>query len=149
LLRLILDSKLRLSPRARLVQTAEDDLLVFTGTNLKSAKARALQNAGVEVVAAKMRDGRMDLKDVLKQLGKREILSVLLEAGSALNGAALTADIVDRVFLFYAPQFASGADVPFATGMKLKHAPLRDLTIRQFGPDFAVEGLLHDVYGNH
>jgi hypothetical protein len=33
--------------------------------------------------------------------------------------------------------------------VKLKHAPLRDLTIRQFGPDFVVEGLLHDVYGNH
>ncbi len=149
LLRVILDSKLRLSPRARIVRTAEEDLLVFTGANLKSAKKRALQNAGVEIVAAKMRNGRIDLKDVLKHLGKREILSVLLEAGSALNGAALEADIVDKVFLFYAPRFAGNTDVPFAEAVKLKHAPLRDLTIRQFGPDFAVEGLLHDVYGNH
>jgi diaminohydroxyphosphoribosylaminopyrimidine deaminase/5-amino-6-(5-phosphoribosylamino)uracil reductase len=149
LLRVILDSKLRLSARARIVKTADEDLLVFTGASLKSAKALALQSEGVDILAAKMRNGRIDLKDVLKQLGKREILSVLLEAGSALNGAALEADIVDRVVLFYAPKFAGGTDVPFAQAVKLKHAPLRDLTIRQFGPDFVVEGLLHDVYGNH
>jgi diaminohydroxyphosphoribosylaminopyrimidine deaminase/5-amino-6-(5-phosphoribosylamino)uracil reductase len=149
LLRVILDSKLRLSPRARIVKTGDEDLLVFTGANLKSARARALQNAGVEVVAAKIRDGRIDLKDVLKQLGKREILSVLLEAGSALNGAALTADVVDRVVLFYAPKFAGGTAVPFAEAGNLKQALLRDVTILQFGPDFVVEGLLHDVYGNH
>ena len=149
LLRVILDSKLRLSPRLRIVKTADDDLVLFTGANLKSDKARALQKSGVEVVNAKMRRGRVDLTDVLKQLGKREILSVLLEAGSALNGAALAADIVDRMFLFYAPKIAGSVDVPFAKAVKLTHAGLRNLTIRQFGPDFAVEGMLHDVYGNH
>ena len=147
LLRVILDSKLRLSPRARIVKTVDDDLLVFTDASLKSAKARALQKCGVEIASAKMRKGRLDLTDVLKQLGKREILSVLLEAGSSLNGAALAADIVDRVFLFYAPKIAGATDVPFAQAAKLKHAAFRDLTIRQFGPDFAVEGMLHDVYG--
>jgi diaminohydroxyphosphoribosylaminopyrimidine deaminase/5-amino-6-(5-phosphoribosylamino)uracil reductase len=149
LLRVVLDSKLRLSPRARMVKTGDGDLLVFTGANLKSAKARVLQSAGVEVVAAKMRNGRIDLKDVLKQLGKREILSVLLEAGSALNGAALAADVVEKVVLFYSLKFAGGTAVPFADAVNLRHVALRDLTIRQFGPDFAVEGLLHDVYGNH
>ena len=115
LLRVILDSKLRLSPRARIVKTADDDLLVFTGVSLKSLKARDLQKAGVEVVTAKMRKGRMDLTDVLKQLGKREILSVLLEAGSTLNGAALAADIVDRVFCFMRRKLrARQGRVPFA-----------------------------------
>jgi diaminohydroxyphosphoribosylaminopyrimidine deaminase / 5-amino-6-(5-phosphoribosylamino)uracil reductase len=149
LLRVILDSKLRLSPRARVVKTAEDDLLVFTGASLKSAEARALQKSGLEVANAIMHKGGMDLTDVLKQLGKREILSVLLEAGSALNGAALAADIVDRLVLFYAPKIAGVADAPFAKTAKLAHSPIRDLSIRQFGPDFAVEGMLHDVYGNH
>jgi diaminohydroxyphosphoribosylaminopyrimidine deaminase/5-amino-6-(5-phosphoribosylamino)uracil reductase len=149
LLRVILDSKLRLSPRARIVKTADDDLLVFTGVALRSSKARALQNAGVEVVSAKLRQGRIDLASVLKELGKREILSMLLEAGSALNGAALAADIVDKVFLFYAPKFAGHNLVPFAMAKKLSHPPLRDMRIQRFGPDFAVEGMLHDVYGNH
>ena len=149
LLRVVLDSKLRLSPRARIVKTADDDLLVFTSETLRSARARSLQNAGVEIVSMKKRAGRQDLNTVMKELGKREILSVLLEAGSALNGAALASDIVDKVFLFYAPRFAGETRVPFATVKKLLHAPLRALNIHEFGPDFAVEGLLHDVYGNH
>jgi diaminohydroxyphosphoribosylaminopyrimidine deaminase/5-amino-6-(5-phosphoribosylamino)uracil reductase len=149
LLRVILDSQLRLSPRARIVKTADDDLLVFTSKTLRSARARSLQKAGVEIVSMKKRAGRLDLHAVMKELGKREILSVLLEAGSVLNGAALAADIVDKVFLFYAPRFAGETRVPFATAKNLKHASLRALRIHQFGADFAVEGMLHDVYGNH
>jgi diaminohydroxyphosphoribosylaminopyrimidine deaminase/5-amino-6-(5-phosphoribosylamino)uracil reductase len=149
LLRVILDSKLRLSPRARIVKTADDDLLVFTSVGPKTAKARALANAGVEVVTANTRTGRIDLHAVLKELGKREILSVLLEAGSALNGAALAADLVDKIFLFYAPKIAGETRVPFATASKLAHPELREVKIQQFGPDFAVEGTLHNVYGNY
>jgi diaminohydroxyphosphoribosylaminopyrimidine deaminase / 5-amino-6-(5-phosphoribosylamino)uracil reductase len=148
LVRVILDSELRLSPSARIVKTIDDDLLVFTGVSLKSAKARALQKSGVELASATMRKG-LDLMEVLKLLGKREILSVLLEAGSTLNGAALAADIVDKLVLFYAPKIAGGTDVPFARAAKLTPPALHELTIRQFGPDFAVEGMLHDVYGNH
>jgi hypothetical protein len=51
--------------------------------------------------------------------------------------------------LFYAPRFAGETRVPFATAKNLKHASLRALRIHQFGADFAVEGMLHDVYGNH
>jgi diaminohydroxyphosphoribosylaminopyrimidine deaminase/5-amino-6-(5-phosphoribosylamino)uracil reductase len=149
LLRVILDSKLRLLPRARIVKTADDDLLVFTSEPLRSAKAQGLQKAGVEIVSIKKRAGHVDLHTVLRELGEREILSVLLEAGSALNGAALAADIVDKIFLFYAPRFAGETRVPFAMAKNLKHAPLRALNIHQFGPDFAVEGMLHDVYRNH
>jgi diaminohydroxyphosphoribosylaminopyrimidine deaminase / 5-amino-6-(5-phosphoribosylamino)uracil reductase len=149
LLRVILDSNLRWSPRARIVKTADNDLLVFTTETSRSAKARSLQKAGVEIVSMKKRAGRIDLHAVLKELGRRQILSVLLEAGSALNGAALAADVVDKVFLFYAPRFAGETRVPFATAKNLKHAPLRALNIHRFGPEFAVEGMLHDVYGNH
>jgi diaminohydroxyphosphoribosylaminopyrimidine deaminase / 5-amino-6-(5-phosphoribosylamino)uracil reductase len=149
LLRVILDSKLRLSPRSRIVKTGDDDLLVLTAIAVRSSKTRALQKAGVEIVSMKKRAGRIDLSAVLKELGKRDILSVLLEAGSTLNGAALASDIVDKVFLFYAPIFAGEMRVPFATTKNLKLAPLRALNIHQFGPDFAVEGMLHDVYGNH
>src|ERR1700688_1199634 len=73
LLRIILDTKLRLSPRARIVKTADDDLLVFTGVTMRSSKTGALQNAGVEIVSMKKRAGRIDLNMVMKELGKRDI----------------------------------------------------------------------------
>jgi diaminohydroxyphosphoribosylaminopyrimidine deaminase/5-amino-6-(5-phosphoribosylamino)uracil reductase len=146
LLRVVLDSKLRLSPKSRIVKTSDDDLLVFTTAPLKSAKALKLQKAGVVVVRAKTRSGRIDLAPVLTELGHREILSVLLEAGPTLNGAALSAGIVHKLVLFYAPKIAGGNRVPFAIAPRLTLPPLRDLRTLPFGPDLAIETYLQDVY---
>jgi diaminohydroxyphosphoribosylaminopyrimidine deaminase/5-amino-6-(5-phosphoribosylamino)uracil reductase len=146
LLRVILDSKLRISPASRIVKTSGDDLLVFTAAPLASARARKLQNAGVEVVRAKTRSGRMDLPAVLKELGRREILSVLLEAGPTLNGAALSAGVVHTLFLFYAPKIAGENRVPLALGRKLAPQGLQNVRIQQFGQDFAIEANLKAIY---
>src|SRR6266403_3133236 len=109
LLRVVLDTKLRLPLKSRIVQTADDDLLVFTAAALNSTKARRLEKEGVELVRTRTTRGLLDLKAVLKELGRREILNVLLEAGPRLNGSALTAEFVDRLFLFYAPRLARHA----------------------------------------
>src|SRR5579862_6877449 len=58
LLRVVLDSELRLSPRSRLVRSADDDMLVFTCEPAAGARARALRNAGVEVIPLPGRAGR-------------------------------------------------------------------------------------------
>ena len=98
LLRVILDAKLRLPADSRIVKTTDDDLLVFTAAPLKSAKARKLQNAGVELVRARANRGYINLTAVLTELGKRDILSVLLEAGPTLNGTALSAGSLKSSF---------------------------------------------------
>ena len=149
LLRVILDSRLRLSPRQRIVETAEDDLLVFTLASAKSAKVRQLQRAGVEIVRAAGQNGRLRLDSVLKELGKRDIVSLLLEAGSHLNGAALAAGVVHKLFLFYAPKVAGETGGPFARAKKLSLPSLAEVRFHRFGPDFAVEGYLQDVYRDH
>ena len=146
LLRVILDSKLRLPPTSRIVKTSDDDLLVFTTAPLTSARARKLQNAGVEVVRAKAKNGRIDLPTVLKELGRRDILSVLLEAGPTLNGTALTAGVVHKLFLFYAPKIATDNRVPFAVAPKLAPQHLQSIQIHQFGPDLALEAYLSDGF---
>ena len=142
LLRVVLDSKLSLPLKSRLVRTADDDLLVFTNERADSRKARALQKAGVEVVSGNSRTGRINLKTVLAELGRREILSVLLEAGPRLNGAALAAGIVQRLFLFYAPKISGEARVPFAIAPNLKLPPLQRVRTQSFGPDIALEAYL-------
>jgi diaminohydroxyphosphoribosylaminopyrimidine deaminase / 5-amino-6-(5-phosphoribosylamino)uracil reductase len=146
LLRVVLDSKLRLSPKSRIVTTSDDDLLVFTAAALDSAKARKLQRAGIELVRAKTRRGCIDLTAVLAELGRREILSALLEAGPSLNGAALGAGLVHKLVLFYAPKVAGGVGVPFAHAENLHRLPLRNVRVQQFGPDFCIEASLQDVY---
>jgi len=146
LLRVILDSKLRLSARSRIVKTLDDDLLVFTALPLNSPKARKLQNVGVEIVRAKTKNGRIDLPSVLAELGRREILSVLLEAGPTMNGAALATGIVHKLFLFCAPKISGENRVPFALAPKLNLPPLRNVRTQQFGRDISIEAYLQDVY---
>jgi diaminohydroxyphosphoribosylaminopyrimidine deaminase/5-amino-6-(5-phosphoribosylamino)uracil reductase len=138
LLRVILDTRLRLSPKSRIIQTSDDDLLVYTSALLKTPKARKLQNAGVELIEVKRSRNGLDLGAVLKDLGRRDILSVLLEAGPHLNAAALSANLVNKLVLFYSPKIAATASVPFVNPGTIAMPHLRVSTIRQSGPDIAI-----------
>ena len=152
LLRAIIDSRLRLPIKSEMVKSAKNDVLVFTTQSANSAKAKSLRIAGVEIVQVRSRGGHVNLREVLRELGKREILSVILEAGSALNGAMLEADLVDKMILFYAPKILGTVTMPVARHRARpigKTPALQNITLRRFGPDFAVEGYFHDVYGNH
>jgi diaminohydroxyphosphoribosylaminopyrimidine deaminase/5-amino-6-(5-phosphoribosylamino)uracil reductase len=146
LLRAVLDSKLRMRPNSRVVKTANGDLLVLTAASLRSPKARKLQDAGVELLRTKSRNERIDLQAVLAELGRREMLSVLLEAGPMLNGAALAAGIVHKLVLFYAPKIAGASTVPFALARNFKLPGFQNAGMHPCGPDFAIEGYLRDVY---
>jgi diaminohydroxyphosphoribosylaminopyrimidine deaminase/5-amino-6-(5-phosphoribosylamino)uracil reductase len=149
LLRVVLGSRMGLSPGSRVVKSADGDLLVFTNAVERSQRATYLRKAGAEIVSVSSRDQRVNLDRVLVELGRRGILTVLLEAGPTLNGAALKAGIVDKLALFYAPKIAGETRVPFAVAPKLQLPALHSQTMRQSGPDFLLEGYLTDVYGNH
>ena len=147
LVRAVLDSHTSLSPRSRIVKTADNDLLVFASRARGYVRnAEVLQKAGVEIVASRIGTEGIDLESVLRELGRREILSVLLEAGPTLNGAALAAGIVDKLFLFYAPKISGESRAPLALAPNLKLPPLQNVRTHQFGPDIAIEAYLRDIY---
>jgi diaminohydroxyphosphoribosylaminopyrimidine deaminase / 5-amino-6-(5-phosphoribosylamino)uracil reductase len=138
LLRVVLDSQLCLPLNSRIVQTADDDLLVVTAVSPKMPKARKLQKLGVELLHTKARRGKIDLGGMLQQLGKRDILSVLLEAGPQLNASALQAGAVQKLLLFYAPKIAGPVGVPFAH-VAASLPAMHVTSVRQFGADVAIE----------
>jgi diaminohydroxyphosphoribosylaminopyrimidine deaminase/5-amino-6-(5-phosphoribosylamino)uracil reductase len=160
LVRVVLDSRLRLPLRSKLTRSAAGDVLAVTRISENSAKAWALEQAGVETLRIPGREGELPLKQVFQGLGELELPSVMLEAGPRLVAAALGAGVVDKVVLFYAPRFAGGHGLPMLPALagrtaagrpRRAHAAvrmpqLREVTLRRFGPDFAVEGYLHDVY---
>jgi diaminohydroxyphosphoribosylaminopyrimidine deaminase/5-amino-6-(5-phosphoribosylamino)uracil reductase len=152
LLRVVMDSRLRLPLRSRLVRSADQDVLVFTRAKENSPKARALRRAGLEVVHLPGRGSKPDLRAIIVELGRREILSLLLEAGAILNSAALAAGIVDKMRVFLAPKVAGPTETGRRTGAASALSRLRtvqelqNVTIEPFGPDFAIEGYLRDVY---
>jgi diaminohydroxyphosphoribosylaminopyrimidine deaminase/5-amino-6-(5-phosphoribosylamino)uracil reductase len=153
LLRVVVDSRLRIPVKSQLVQSAGGDVIVFTTHAASAAKARLLEKRGVQVIRVPAtRSGRVDLRKVLKDLGTRHALNLLVEAGAELNGAALQAGIVDKMMLFYVPKIMGTGGVPMAdlpSRWFAKAPSLSNLTLHGFGSDFAVEGYFHDVYRNH
>ncbi len=169
LLRVIIDSRLRIPLDSKLVTTAKDDLLIFCA--LADEKRRQeLESRGIKVeqlplyhfedlnvVGArpiKSASGRPDMWKLVRRLGQMQITSLLIEGGAMINWAALAAGIVDKVFLYYAPKILAGTGaVPFASGegfLRMDEAArVRSLTIHRFGEDFAVEGYLRDPYAPH
>jgi diaminohydroxyphosphoribosylaminopyrimidine deaminase/5-amino-6-(5-phosphoribosylamino)uracil reductase len=152
LLRVILDSRLRLPLDSRLVKTAKDDVLVLCSF-AEEKKRSELQSRGIRVeqIALGSNDGRPDLPNVVQRLGGLEITSLLIEGGALVNWTALAAGIVDKVFLYYAPKILAGTgSVPFASGAGFQRmseaAAVKDIMLHRFGEDFAVEGYLRDPY---
>ena len=145
LIRVVLDSTLRLPLESKLVQTAESDLVVAGTSAASSERRRALENRGIEVKLFDGPRGRVDIRDVIALLGERQCLSVMIEAGSKVNWAALECGAVDKVFLYYAPKILGGLQsLPMAGGIgKMRRADailLERTTLHTIPPDeFAVE----------
>ncbi|HEX3967923.1 MAG TPA: bifunctional diaminohydroxyphosphoribosylaminopyrimidine deaminase/5-amino-6-(5-phosphoribosylamino)uracil reductase RibD [Edaphobacter sp.] len=157
LLRVILDTHLRIPLDSQLVCSAatagssHSDLLILCGSHASPAKAAALGSFGVEVEHLPDYAGRLSLPAVLSTLAEREMLSILLECGSHLNGAFIQQNLVDKAILFYSPTELGPAAIPFAKGIASSHLFERSLTRiarTTYGPDVCVTGYLHDPWQN-
>lgn len=145
LLRVILDSSLRLPLDSRVVQTANDDVLVFC-TSFAAERRRALESLHIRIEQITPESGtqRISIQHALQRLGELEITSAMLEAGSQLNSTALPH--ADKLTLFYAPIFLGSAAVPLLEASERIHLrPIRT-TLTQFGPDFRLEAWLRDPW---
>ena len=151
LLRVVLDSRLRTPLDSQLVRSAHDDLLIFCDANAEPDHAAALESAGVAIERIAQQGGRLDLHAVLAALAARQIISVLLECGSELNGAFLAQNLVDKVVLFHAPAALGDGAIPFAAGLaspSVLEQSLKQITRRNFGPDICVAGTLRDPWAS-
>jgi diaminohydroxyphosphoribosylaminopyrimidine deaminase/5-amino-6-(5-phosphoribosylamino)uracil reductase len=152
LLRVIVDSRLRLPLESRLVQTGHHDVLVVCSLAEEKRK-QSLRDHGIRVeqIPAATPDGRPSMTSLLRLLAELEIISVLIEGGAMINWAALHSNIVDKVFFYYAPKILAGSgSVPFATASGFRRmseaAYVKSISLHRFGEDFTVEGYLRDPY---
>ncbi len=151
LLRVVLDSRLRLPLESKLVQTARNDLLIFC-SSAPVDKRKALVDHGVQVEEApSLPGGRLDLAGIVQRLGEMQMTSLLIEGGSLVNWTALSTGIADKVFLYYAPIILGGTrSIPLAGGAGFpgmaEAAQVKDIALHRFGDGFAVEGYLRDPY---
>jgi len=148
LLRVILDSYLRIPLAARVIQTAENDVLVLCSSGEEPTK-QALEAKGIRVKQiSATADGRPDFAAIVQSLGELEMTSLLIEGGALVNGAALASGEVDKVFLYYAPKIFGEGAVPFLAGESLhgRAQCVQRFELHRFGEDFALEGYLRDPY---
>jgi len=108
-LRVVLDSSgLSLTASSRLVMTsAEVPVLVCVSQQCTTGTEAELQSLGVEVLRTTGQKS-VELTEVLQELGRRQFTNVLLEAGSALNGAFFDQRLLDEVHVFISPKLVGG-----------------------------------------
>ena len=144
LLRVVLDSALRMPLDSKMVATAHNDLVIFTVSN-DANRLNELRNRGVRVEVLPAEAGRVPLGKVLDKLGEEGILTLLTETGTRLNTALLAGGLVDRVHLFVSPQLMGSDAVPAFRGMA--HAiHMAEVEVERYGNDLGLCSLLRDPW---
>lgn len=149
LLRIVLDSQLRLSPDSKMVRVSKDDLLVVCTSAASADRRRVLESKGAEVIVLDGPDGRTSLPGLLHVLAERRYLSLMIEAGSIVNWAVLEGGIADKIYWYYAPKILGGMkSLPVAGGAGRRRRAdaieFSRVTIHPIPPDeFAIEAYVH------
>jgi diaminohydroxyphosphoribosylaminopyrimidine deaminase/5-amino-6-(5-phosphoribosylamino)uracil reductase len=145
LLRIVADSQLRIPLDSKMVRACQGDVLVLCSSVAPPARRAALEARGVEILAADGPGGRTALDRAVQALAGRRYLSLMIEAGSKVNWAALESGIVDRIYFYYAPKILGGLQsLPVAGGIgrrsRVDAIVLHRLRLHPIGADeFAAE----------
>ncbi|WP_225781496.1 bifunctional diaminohydroxyphosphoribosylaminopyrimidine deaminase/5-amino-6-(5-phosphoribosylamino)uracil reductase RibD [Xenophilus sp. Marseille-Q4582] len=140
----IVDSTLRTPPQARLFDVAERPVWLYTAST-DAARIAALEARGAQVQCLPDAEGRVDLRALMADLGRREVNELHVEAGPLLNGALMRAGLVDEWLLYLAPKLlgagAGLAHEPFAQGplhTLAGAAALEFRSVEALGPDLRI-----------
>ncbi|HZS52974.1 MAG TPA: dihydrofolate reductase family protein, partial [Bryobacteraceae bacterium] len=117
LLRIVLDSQLRIPLTSKMAKTAKGDVLVVGTSAAPQQRKEALEAAGIQVLVADGTGGRTDPRQVLQYLAQQKYLSLVVEAGSKINWTMLDSNLADKVLFYYAPKILGGLkSLPVAGG---------------------------------
>ena len=154
LLRIVMDSQLRLPLDSQIARSANGDVVVVTTSASSPDRRKTLEGRGIRVLVFDGPGGRSDLRSLVNWLSGEKYVSLLIEAGSKINWTALESGLVSRVFFYYGPKILGGLEaLPLAGGIGRRRRSdaigVHNVTIHHIPPDeFAVEGYL-DVHGDH
>ena len=147
-LRIVLDSRLRLSAEARmLTQDSAAATWIVCSQEASLAQEARLVARGAQVVRLPPdQEGRIDLNGLVRFLGDNNLTSVLVEGGARVHGAFYRQGLVDELLLFYAPCIIGDQGIPLVQGFSLKgrgHAPiLGSSLVQSLGDDFLFRALV-------
>ena len=144
--RVVLDSRLRISSRSKVLRwPLEQSSMVCTTWKASRSKMQKLKKSHVHVIQLPQQNGKVSLMACFKKLGQMGITSVLVEGGSELNRSVLQAGLVNQIQLYVAPRLLGGQNAISVIGglspRRLKQAfAVDDLRIQKIGEDFLCIG---------
>lgn len=143
-LKVVVDSSLKIPKNCNLMKYPSK-LIIATTKKAPGKQVGRLQQKGVTVIVTKSKNGMVDLNELMKQLGKREITSVMIEGGSELNSSALKAGVADKIIVLTAPKIiGNGIGAIGDLGIKKidKAIDLKNPETRKVGKDLLVEAYI-------
>lgn len=118
LLRIVLDSQLRIPVTSKMVRGVQNDLLIVGTSAASPERRRTLERSGVQVMIADDPKSRTDIRAVVARLAADRYQSLMVEAGSKVNWAFLDSGVADKIFFYYAPKILGGMEsLPVAGGI--------------------------------
>jgi diaminohydroxyphosphoribosylaminopyrimidine deaminase/5-amino-6-(5-phosphoribosylamino)uracil reductase len=148
-LRIIVDSKGRIPSEANVLQTEDDKRTIIAATDdMPEIKQRQLRDKGIEIIITDKRNGKVDIMQLVEELGKRGVDSLLVEGGGTVAASFLEEGLINKVAIFIAPVIIGGKTAPtpvmgagvnfISDGYRLKHQ-----SITTFGRDVLIEGYIN------
>ncbi len=144
-IKIVVDSNLKISINAKIVKNEPTKLILATSSKAPKSKIKQLKQKGVHVLVINARKRKIDLRELVRELGKRDVCSILIEGGAELNAEAIKSGIVDKVLFFISPRFiGKGLAALGDLGITKvdKSIKIKRLDYKKIGKDILIEGYL-------
>jgi diaminohydroxyphosphoribosylaminopyrimidine deaminase/5-amino-6-(5-phosphoribosylamino)uracil reductase len=143
-LRVVVDSRGRIPPMARIFSGPGKTLVATSDAAMLSWRASTAAQ-GAEVISLPIEGGHVDLRLLLVELGRRDILTLLVEGGGVILGGFFDAGLVDKLHAVIAPIIIGAAEAPGAVAGRgayrmAEALRLREVTVERLGEDILVTG---------
>jgi diaminohydroxyphosphoribosylaminopyrimidine deaminase/5-amino-6-(5-phosphoribosylamino)uracil reductase len=145
--RIVLDSRLKIPEEAKVFEHSPSEVILATTRSAPQDKIERLQERGVRVLIVDSKEGRVDLRSCLSKLGEINVMNLLVEGGSQVNGSFLDEGLIDKFLLFLSPKLIGD---PQALGVfggrgvsNLQEAvAVKEINTKRIGEDIFVEAYL-------
>jgi diaminohydroxyphosphoribosylaminopyrimidine deaminase/5-amino-6-(5-phosphoribosylamino)uracil reductase len=142
----VVDSKLSISPGAKVVKNAKKNKLIIAATKNSSFKKKErLLSRGIEVLTVPSKKGRINLPALVKKLAKKGITGILVEGGGEIIYSLFRERLADKIYFFYAPKILGGRSALTSVegeGIKdiNKAVKIKGITYSRIGNDLLAAG---------
>jgi diaminohydroxyphosphoribosylaminopyrimidine deaminase/5-amino-6-(5-phosphoribosylamino)uracil reductase len=145
--KIILDPKANLPLSSKVLRIEPQNTIIIVSEKAPKGRMEKIKAKKAQILELKIKNGIFPMDRMMKELGKRQLTSILIEGGGNTNAYALSAGIVDKVNFFISPKFIGGEGSPTpvegeGVDSLAKAIKLKDVSAVKIGEDFLLEGYI-------